>query len=276
MPAPRPLSRSLAPIVGESLPGFLLRLSYRLNLPPARLAELAGLRSAGVRGSRLPPVLVAGIPAAALPVFTRMTRLTDGQAANSAWPPGKDATRSPAAGTATGYRRLDSPAGLRPRDALLPGVPRRGRISRPGIIRRAMAEGMAPARRLRLSRPPAAPGAPLSRLRQRRPGLPRPVRCPARNVGGRLTPLSAGQSSSRASAGGLCPPAAEPGLTRPGTSGGRTPASSPFRLRSLTSSARTVPPARSAPDWRHRRPATSPTSAHSRCWPAQHGRRPGP
>src|SRR5260370_15052265 len=80
MPAPRPLSRSLIPVPGESLPGFLLRLSYRLNLPPARLAELAGLRSAGVRGSRLPPILGAGIPAPALPVFTPVTRLTDGQA----------------------------------------------------------------------------------------------------------------------------------------------------------------------------------------------------
>src|SRR5216683_1428741 len=66
MPAPRPLSRSLIPIPGESLPGFLLRLSYRLNLPPARLADLTGLRSVGVRGSRLPPVLVAGIPAPAV------------------------------------------------------------------------------------------------------------------------------------------------------------------------------------------------------------------
>src|SRR5712691_68381 len=79
MPAPRPLSRSLIPVPGESLPGFLLRLSYRMNLPPARIADLAGLRSAGVRGSRLPPILVAGIPAPALPVFTRVTRLTDSQ-----------------------------------------------------------------------------------------------------------------------------------------------------------------------------------------------------
>src|SRR5260370_33133138 len=76
MPAPRPLSRSLIPVPGESLPGFLLRLSYRMNLPPARIADLAGLRSAGVRGSRLPPILVAGVPAPALPVFTPVPRLT--------------------------------------------------------------------------------------------------------------------------------------------------------------------------------------------------------
>jgi len=108
MPAPRPLSRSLIPIPGESLPGFLLRLSYRLNLPPARLADLTGLRSVGVRGSRLPPVLVAGIPAPALPVFTRMTRITDGQADQLGMATWRGRYPVPAAGTATGYRRLDS------------------------------------------------------------------------------------------------------------------------------------------------------------------------
>ncbi len=108
MPQPRPLSRSLIPVPGESLPGFLLRLSYRLSLPPARLAELAGLRSAGVRGSRLPPVLVAGIPAPALPAFTRMTRLTDGQAGELGLATWQGRYPVPAAGTATGYRRLDS------------------------------------------------------------------------------------------------------------------------------------------------------------------------
>src|SRR5260370_13142266 len=108
MPQPRPLSRSLIPVPGESLPGFPLRLSYRLSLPPARLAELAGLRSAGVRGSRLPTGLMAGIPAPALPAFTRMTRLTDGQAGELGLATWQGRYPVPAAGTATGYRRLDS------------------------------------------------------------------------------------------------------------------------------------------------------------------------
>src|SRR5260370_23889131 len=108
MPAPRPLSRSLIPVPGESLPGFLLRLSYRLTVPPARLAGLAGLRSAGVRGSRLPPILVAGIPAPALPVFTRVPRLTDGQAGELGLAAWRGRYPVPADGTATGYRRLDS------------------------------------------------------------------------------------------------------------------------------------------------------------------------
>ncbi|MFC8094826.1 TniQ family protein [Streptomyces sp. NPDC057301] len=39
----RRLARSLNPLPGESLPGFLLRLSYRLERSPRRIAELCGL-----------------------------------------------------------------------------------------------------------------------------------------------------------------------------------------------------------------------------------------
>ena len=39
----RPLGRSLDPLPGESLNGFLLRLSCRLHLSPVRLARLAGI-----------------------------------------------------------------------------------------------------------------------------------------------------------------------------------------------------------------------------------------
>jgi TniQ len=76
MPAPRPLGRSLLPIPGESLPGFLLRLSCRLQLAPARLVEVTGLALAGHSGTRSPAILLAGIPAPASQAFTRMTRLT--------------------------------------------------------------------------------------------------------------------------------------------------------------------------------------------------------
>ena len=101
MPPPQPLGRSLVPIPGESLPGFLLRLSFRLNLPPARLAELTGLATARDSMCRLPAVLLTGIPEPGRRIFARMTRLTDGQVTGlglaawqeryplPAWMPGK-------------------------------------------------------------------------------------------------------------------------------------------------------------------------------------------
>ncbi|WDT54088.1 TniQ family protein [Streptomyces sp. G7(2002)] len=40
-----PLPRSLVPLTGESLPGFILRLSHRLNVPPLHIARMAEGRS---------------------------------------------------------------------------------------------------------------------------------------------------------------------------------------------------------------------------------------
>jgi hypothetical protein len=44
---PAPLPRSLDPLTGESLPGYLLRLSRRLRLPPGYLAQRTGLTAGG-------------------------------------------------------------------------------------------------------------------------------------------------------------------------------------------------------------------------------------
>jgi hypothetical protein len=112
MPQPRPLPRSLVPLPGESLPGFLLRLSCRLNQPPARVAELTGLKSAGVREPRVPAVLVSGIPQAVLPVFTRMTRLTDSQAGQLGMASWQERYPLPAVGE--GHRPLASRRVLAP------------------------------------------------------------------------------------------------------------------------------------------------------------------
>ena len=78
MPPPQPLGRSLVPLAGESLPGFLLRLSFRLNLAPAELAAVTGLTAAGNAGGLHAATLTA-VPEAARRAFTHMTRLTDSQ-----------------------------------------------------------------------------------------------------------------------------------------------------------------------------------------------------
>jgi hypothetical protein len=78
MPVSQPLGRSLVPLPGESLPGFLLRLSFRLNVPPAQLAELTGLTAAR-RASSLRAAELTGVPEPGRRAFTRMTRLTDSQ-----------------------------------------------------------------------------------------------------------------------------------------------------------------------------------------------------
>jgi hypothetical protein len=51
---PAPLPRSLDPLTDESLPGYLLRLSHRLRLPPSYLAQRTGLTTGAndLRGTR--------------------------------------------------------------------------------------------------------------------------------------------------------------------------------------------------------------------------------
>ena len=110
MPQPRPLPRSLALIPGESLPGFLLRLSCRLNQPPARIAELTGLAPGRASGARMPVILLAGIPETDSSTFTRMTRLTSAQAAQlgmGTWQERYPPVIASPESKARGARRLD-------------------------------------------------------------------------------------------------------------------------------------------------------------------------
>jgi len=110
MPSPRPLPRSLVPIPGESLPGFLLRLSCRLNQPPAGIAELTGLAPDGASGTHIPVILLAGIPETDSSTFTRMTRLTSAQAAQlgmSTWQERYPPVIASPESKARGARRLD-------------------------------------------------------------------------------------------------------------------------------------------------------------------------
>ena len=69
----RPLGRSLDPLEGESLGGYLLRLSCRLRLSPIRLA-----RQIVTPGTRLSRSLLLDLDVAA---FAHATRLTTGEAA---------------------------------------------------------------------------------------------------------------------------------------------------------------------------------------------------
>jgi len=78
----RPLPRSLDPLPDESLPGYLLRLSHRLSLAPARLVFLTGLSTQqGVR-SHAPVGQLVHLDPATRDAFAQATRLTTGEAAD--------------------------------------------------------------------------------------------------------------------------------------------------------------------------------------------------
>jgi len=75
----RPLPRSLDPLPGESLPGYLLRLAHRLDLTPAELGRFLGLAPAS-RYDCLRRQILLGISDDALASFTCMTRLSPSEA----------------------------------------------------------------------------------------------------------------------------------------------------------------------------------------------------
>ena len=75
----RPLARSLDPLTGESLGGYLLRLAYRLHLTPIKLA-----RRIGCAGTQLSRRLLLDLDVAG---FAQAARLTLDEAAALCPPP---------------------------------------------------------------------------------------------------------------------------------------------------------------------------------------------
>jgi hypothetical protein len=76
----RPLPRSLDPLPDESLPGFILRLAYRLGISPARLVVLTGLSLNSKHRIRAPFSLTMQLAPEARDTFARTTRLTPREA----------------------------------------------------------------------------------------------------------------------------------------------------------------------------------------------------
>lgn len=73
MPDCLPLARSLEPLADESLPGFLLRLSHRLDLSPLRLAQNIGLEPAG---NAIPMIRILHLTPHQAESFAAATRLS--------------------------------------------------------------------------------------------------------------------------------------------------------------------------------------------------------
>ena len=71
----RPLPMSLEPITGESLASYLLRLAYRLSVPPLHLARITGLAS-GPHHGHLDRKLLLDIAPPQAESFARLARVT--------------------------------------------------------------------------------------------------------------------------------------------------------------------------------------------------------
>ncbi|QJS12041.1 TniQ family protein [Streptomyces argyrophyllae] len=76
MPLLRPLARSLAPLPDESLPGFLLRLAFRLDTSPSELSIRTGLTDRP-NLAVLPTPLLIGLAQERRHTFARMVKAAD-------------------------------------------------------------------------------------------------------------------------------------------------------------------------------------------------------
>jgi hypothetical protein len=74
----RPLPRSLDPLPGESLTGYVLRLAHRLDRPPSRITILTGLGRAvpGRSAPAVPANRMLYLDKATVATFAHATRLS--------------------------------------------------------------------------------------------------------------------------------------------------------------------------------------------------------
>jgi TniQ len=77
--SPRPLTRSLDPLHGESLAGYLLRLSFRLRVSPLQLARLAGCAGPGAGAGVITRRRMLDLD---VPRFAHATRLSADEASS--------------------------------------------------------------------------------------------------------------------------------------------------------------------------------------------------
>jgi len=75
-----PLPRSLDPLPWESLAGYLLRLSFRLDLPAGHVASLTGLTPGHASASKIPASRMLIMDEATTRAFARAARLSTGEA----------------------------------------------------------------------------------------------------------------------------------------------------------------------------------------------------
>ena len=72
----RPFPRALDPLPGESIHGFVLRLSYRLNVSPLRIAHRSGLSN---RRDKIPADYLLALPTDTAEAFAQAVRLSSSE-----------------------------------------------------------------------------------------------------------------------------------------------------------------------------------------------------